>query len=169
MGRNAAGVAGIKPAGDDVLVGLALVSDQSTLLVASENGIGKRTSFSEYRSQTRGGKGIITMKVTGKTGHVVGAVAVEEDDELMLMTTGGQSIRIRCSEVRQTGRNAQGVRLVTLRGEEHLQDIARVLSGEGDEEESGEAGEEEANKADKESNGEEGGEENAAPEAGEQE
>ncbi|MEC9053932.1 MAG: DNA gyrase C-terminal beta-propeller domain-containing protein, partial [Verrucomicrobiota bacterium] len=168
MGRNAAGVAGIKPAGDDVLVGLALVSDQSTLLVASENGIGKRTSFSEYRSQTRGGKGIITMKVTGKTGHVVGAVAVEEDDELMLMTTGGQSIRIRCSEVRQTGRNAQGVRLVTLRGEEHLQDIARVLSGEGDEEEAGEAGEEEADEADKESNGEEGGEENAAPEAGEQ-
>ena len=109
------------------------------------------------------------MKVTEKTGHVVGAVAVEEDDELMLMTTGGQSIRIRCSEVRQTGRNAQGVRLVTLRGEEHLQDIARVLSGEGDEEEAGEAGEEEANEADKEadkeSNREEGGEENAAPEA----
>ena len=168
MGRNAAGVAGIKPAGDDVLVGLALVSDQSTLLVASENGIGKRTSFSEYRSQTRGGKGIITMKVTGKTGHVVGAVAVEEDDELMLMTTGGQSIRIRCSEVRQTGRNAQGVRLVTLRGEEHLQDIARVVSGEGDEEESGEAGEEKANEVDEEPNGEEGGEDNVAPEAGEE-
>ncbi len=130
MGRNAAGVAGIKPVGDDVLVGLALVSDQSTLLVASENGIGKRTSFAEYRSQSRGGKGIITMKVTEKTGAVVGAVAVEEEDELMLMTTGGQSIRIRCSEIRETGRNAQGVKLVTLRGEERLQDIAKVLSGE---------------------------------------
>ena len=129
MGRNAAGVAGIKPVGDDVLVGLALVSDQSTLLVASENGIGKRTSFSEYRSQSRGGKGIITMKVTEKTGAVVGAVAVEEEDELMLITTGGQSIRIRCSEIRETGRNAQGVKLVTLRGEESLQDIAKVLSG----------------------------------------
>jgi DNA gyrase subunit A len=141
MGRTAAGVAGIKPVGNDVLVGLALVSDQSTLLVASENGIGKRTSFGEYRAQTRGGKGIITMKVTGKTGQVVGAVAVEEDDELMLMTTGGQSIRIRCSEVRETGRNAQGVKLVTLRGDEKLQDIAKVVAGEGDEEESEDSGE----------------------------
>jgi len=141
MGRTAAGVAGIKPVGNDVLVGLALVSDQSTLLVASENGIGKRTSFGEYRSQTRGGKGIITMKVTGKTGQVVGAVAVEKDDELMLMTTGGQSIRIRCSEVRETGRNAQGVKLVTLRGNEKLQDIAKVVAGDDDEEESEDSGE----------------------------
>ena len=141
MGRTAAGVAGIRPVGNDVLVGLALVSDQSTLLVASENGIGKRTSFGEYRSQTRGGKGIITMKVTGKTGQVVGAVAVEEDDELMLMTTGGQSIRIRCSEVRETGRNAQGVKLVTLRGNEKLQDIAKVVTGDDDEEESEDSGE----------------------------
>ena len=70
------------------------------------------------------------MKVTEKTGAVVGAVAVEEEDELMLMTTGGQSIRIRCSQIRETGRNAQGVKLVTLRGEERLQDIAKVLSGE---------------------------------------
>ena len=138
MGRNAAGVAGIKPVGGDVLVGLALVSDQSTLLVASENGIGKRTSFAEYRSQSRGGKGIITMKVTEKTGAVVGAVAAEEEDELMLMTTGGQSIRIRCSEIRETGRNAQGVKLVTLRGEERLQDIAKVVSGEDPEEAGGE-------------------------------
>jgi DNA gyrase subunit A len=145
MGRAAAGVAGIKPVGDDVLVGLALVSDESTLLVASENGIGKRTSFGDYRAQTRGGKGIITMKVTEKTGEVVGAVAVEESDELMLMTTSGQSIRIRAAEVRETGRNAQGVKLVTLRGTEKLLDIAKVLSGdEDDKEESGEGGDEEA-------------------------
>ena len=86
------------------------------------------------------------MKVTEKTGAVVGAVAVEEEDELMLMTTGGQSIRIRCSEIRETGRNAQGVKLVTLRGEERLQDIAKVLSGEEAEEaeEDGEAGGEDA-------------------------
>jgi DNA gyrase subunit A len=138
-------VAGIKPVGDDVLVGLVLVSDESTLLVASENGIGKRTSFGDYRAQTRGGKGIITMKVTEKTGEVVGAVAVEESDELMLMTTSGQSIRIRAAEVRETGRNAQGVKLVTLRGTEKLLDIAKVLSGdEDDKEESGEDGDEEA-------------------------
>jgi DNA gyrase subunit A len=132
-------VSGIKPVGDDVVVGLALVSDDSRLLVASANGIGKRTPFADYRAQTRGGKGIITMKVTEKTGEVVGAIAVEESDELMLMTTGGQSIRIRVSEVRETGRNAQGVKLVSLRGGEKLQGIAKVLSGDvADEEESGE-------------------------------
>ncbi len=87
--------------------------------------------------QSRGGKGIITMKVTGKTGKVVGAVAVEEEDELMLMTTGGQSIRIRVAEVRETGRNAQGVKLVALRGDEKLQDIAKVVSGEEETEEAG--------------------------------
>ena len=139
MGRTAAGVSGIKPVGDDVVVGLALVSDDNRLLVASANGIGKRTPFADYRAQARGGKGIITMKVTEKTGEVVGAIAVEESDELMLMTTGGQSIRIRVSEVRETGRNAQGVKLVSLRGEEKLQDIAKVLSGDvADGEESGE-------------------------------
>jgi DNA gyrase subunit A len=143
MGRTAAGVSGIKPVGDDVVVGLALVSDDNRLLVASANGIGKRTPFADYRAQARGGKGIITMKVTEKTGEVVGAIAVEESDELMLMTTGGQSIRIRVSEVRETGRNTQGVKLVSLRGEEKLQDIAKVLSGDvaaGEESEEGQEG-----------------------------
>ena len=108
-------------------MGLALVNDEARLLVASENGIGKRTAFGDYRVQSRGGKGIITMKVTEKTGNVVGAVAVEEEDELMLMTTGGQSVRIRVAEVRETGRNAQGVKLVTLKKGENLQDIACVV------------------------------------------
>jgi DNA gyrase subunit A len=127
MGRTAAGVAGIKPVKDDYVVGVALVSEDSTLLVASENGIGKRTPFGDYRSQTRGGKGIITMKVTEKTGDVVGAVAVEAEDELMMMTDGGQSIRIRVAEVREAGRNTQGVKLVSLNDPEKLQDIARVI------------------------------------------
>ena len=141
MGRTAAGVRGIKPRGDDYLVGLSLVSDDSTMLVASQNGIGKRTPFGDYRSQTRGGKGIITMKVTEKTGDVVGAVAVEEADELMLMTTGGQSVRIRVAEVREAGRNTQGVKLVTLKDGEKLQDIARVVpdAEEADDGEDGEA------------------------------
>ena len=80
------------------------------------------------------------MKVTGKTGPVVGALSVEESDELMLMTTGGLSIRIRCAEVRETGRNAQGVKLVTLRGYEKLQDIAKVVAGEEEDLEQGQAG-----------------------------
>ena len=126
QGRATSGVFGIRPRGQDCVIGLALVSDEQKLLVASENGIGKRTSFDDYRQQSRGGKGVITMKCTEKTGQVVGAAAVADDDELMLMTTGGQSIRIRVSDVRETGRNAQGVKLVTLNDEEKLQDIAPV-------------------------------------------
>ncbi|MEO8614916.1 MAG: DNA gyrase C-terminal beta-propeller domain-containing protein, partial [Luteolibacter sp.] len=83
--------------------------------------------FEDYRKQSRGGKGIITMKVTDKTGPVVGAVTVTEEDELMLMTSSGQSIRIRAAEVRETGRNAQGVKLLTLKGTEKLQDISIVI------------------------------------------
>jgi DNA gyrase subunit A len=139
---------GIRPSETDFVIGLALVTEGSTLLVASENGIGKRTTFEDYRKQSRGGKGIITMKVTDKTGPVVGAVTVTEEDELMLMTSSGQSIRIRAAEVRETGRNAQGVKLLTLKGAEKLQDISIViadgedstsddLSGEGVEMESG--------------------------------
>lgn len=126
QGRATSGVFGIRPRGQDCVIGLALVSDEQKLLVASENGIGKRTSFDDYRQQSRGGKGVITMKCTEKTGQVVGAAAVANNDELMLMTTGGQSIRIRVSDVRETGRNAQGVKLVTLNEEEKLQDIAPV-------------------------------------------
>lgn len=126
QGRATSGVFGIRPRGEDCVIGLALVSDEQKLLVASENGIGKRTSFDDYRQQSRGGKGVITMKCTEKTGQVVGAAAVADDDELMLMTTGGQSIRIRVSDVRETGRNAQGVKLFTLNEEEKLQDIAPV-------------------------------------------
>lgn len=130
MGRNSAGVRGIRPVGDDFVVGLALVSEEATLLVASENGIGKRTPFDDYRAQTRGGKGIITMKCTEKTGQVIGSTAVLEEEELMLMTNGGQSIRIRVSEVRECGRNTQGVKLVSLNEPEKLQAIARVMPDE---------------------------------------
>jgi DNA gyrase subunit A len=127
MGRASAGVMGIRPVEGDFVVGLAKVTEGSTLLVASENGLGKRTPFDDYRKQTRGGKGIITMKVTEKTGPVVGAVTVTDQDELMLMTSTGQSIRIRVNEIRETGRNAQGVKLLTLREGEKLQDVSIVI------------------------------------------
>jgi len=132
MGRDTAGVRGISPGDGDQVVGLVLVDETGTLLVAAENGIGKRTPFADYRPQNRGGKGIITMRVTAKTGPVVGALGVHADDELMLMTSGGQSIRIRVSEIREAGRNTQGVRLVSLREGETLQGIARVIAN-GDE------------------------------------
>ena len=127
LGRGTAGVMGIRPSDDDFVIGLALVTPECTLLVAAENGIGKRTTFEDYRQQSRGGKGIITMKVTDKTGPVVGAVTVTTADELMLMTSSGQSIRIRAAEVRETGRNAQGVKLLTLKEGEKLQDISIVI------------------------------------------
>jgi DNA gyrase subunit A len=140
MGRNAVGVWGIRPDAGDQVVGIAKVIPDAQLLVAGSNGIGKRTDFDEYRVQSRGGKGIITMKTGERTGDVVGALTVRDSDELMLITTGGQMVRIRVSEVRETGRNTMGVKLVDLRENETLQDIAPVVSQEEAEEAEGEVG-----------------------------
>ena len=135
QGRASMGVMGIRPRDEDFVVGLALATADSTLLVASENGLGKRTSFEEYRLQGRGGKGIITMKTNDKTGAVAGALTVRDDDELMLITNKGKMVRTRISEIRETGRNAQGVKLIDLRANEVLQAIAPVVSDEEDAEE----------------------------------
>jgi DNA gyrase subunit A len=130
MGRNAVGVWGIRPESGDEVVGIAKVIPDAQLLVAGSNGIGKRTGFEEYRVQSRGGKGIITMKTGERTGDVVGALTVRNSDELMLITTGGQMVRIHVSEVRETRRNTMGVKLMDLREGETLQDIAPVVSQE---------------------------------------
>ena len=130
MGRNAVGVWGIRPEPGDEVVGIAKVIADAQLLVAGSNGIGKRTGFEEYRVQSRGGKGIITMRTGERTGDVVGALTVRESDELMLITNAGQMVRIRVSEVRETGRNTMGVKLMDLREGETLQDIAPVVSQE---------------------------------------
>jgi len=127
QGRATAGVTGIRLRTGDYVVGMAIVSEETMLLVASENGLGKRTAFSSYRSLRRGGLGVKTLNVTDKTGKVVNAVSVTEQDELMLMTSTGQSIRIRVSEIRETGRVAQGVKLLTLKEGEKLQDISKVI------------------------------------------
>jgi DNA gyrase subunit A len=130
QGRNTVGVWGIRPEKGDYIVGTALVNKDALLLVAGENGLGKRTSFEEYRLQGRGGKGIITMKTTDKTGGVAGALTVRDDDELMLITNKGKMVRTRINEIRETGRNAQGVKLIDLRSGEVLQGIAPVISDE---------------------------------------
>jgi DNA gyrase subunit A len=134
QGRNTVGVWGIRPDKGDYIVGTALVNKDALLLVAGENGFGKRTSFEEYRLQGRGGKGIITMKTTDKTGGVAGALTVRDDDELMLITNKGKMVRTRIKEIRETGRNAQGVKLIELRSGEVLQGIAPVISDGEDEE-----------------------------------
>jgi DNA gyrase subunit A len=134
QGRNTVGVWGIRPEKGDHIVGIALVNNDAMLLVAGENGIGKRTAFENYRRQKRGGKGIITMKTGDKTGRVVGALTVSDNDELMLITTKGQMVRTRVAEIRETGRNAQGVKLMDLKSGEKLQAIAPVVSQTAEEE-----------------------------------
>ena len=128
QGRNTVGVWGIRPDKKDHVVAIAIVDPNAMLLVAGENGIGKRTPFDDYRRQSRGGKGIITMKTGEKTGNVVGALTVTDKDELMLITTKGQMVRTRVKEIRVVGRNTMGVKLMDLRGSEKLQAIAPVVS-----------------------------------------
>ena len=133
-GRPAAGVRGINLESSDAVVALAVVVSDSTLLVAGENGIGKRTDFGEYRLQSRAGKGIITMKTNEKTGQVVGALTVKDSDEIMLITVGGQMVRTRVGDIREAGRNTQGVKLINLDGADKLKAIAPVISEEKEEE-----------------------------------
>jgi len=128
MGRAAGGVRGIKLESGDALVAAAIVVPDAALLVAGENGIGKRTAFDEYRVQSRGGKGIITMKTGDKTGGVVGALTVRDTDEIMLITVGGQMVRTFVKDIREAGRNTMGVKLVNLDAGDKLQAIARVIS-----------------------------------------
>jgi len=117
-------------------VALAVVVRDATLLVAGENGIGKRTDFDEYlvraetgaRNQSRGGKGRITMKVTERTGGVIGALTVRDNDEIMLITAGGQMVRTPVRDIREAGRNTQGVKLIDLDEADRLQAIAPVIS-----------------------------------------
>jgi DNA gyrase subunit A len=134
QGRNTVGVWGIRPEPGDYVVGAALVNKDAMLLVAGENGLGKRTTFDDYRIQSRGGKGVITMKTTDRTGGVAGALTVREADELMLITNKGKMVRTRVKEIRETGRNAQGVKLIDMREGELLQAIAPVVANEEEEE-----------------------------------
>ena len=133
QGRKTVGVWGIRPNKGDEVVSVSLVRNDCMLLVAGENGIGKRTSFEEYRKQSRGGKGIITMKTGDKVGCVVGALSVTDSDEIMLITSGGQMVRTPVDKIRETGRNAMGVRLINLPEGEKLQGIAPVVSQKEDE------------------------------------
>jgi DNA gyrase subunit A len=127
MGRPAGGVKGITLEKDDAVVAAAILISDATLLVAGENGIGKRTPFDEYRVQSRGGKGIITMKTGDKTGSVVGALTVRDTDEIMLITVGGQMVRTNVKNIREAGRNTMGVKLVNLDAGDKLQAIAPVI------------------------------------------
>ncbi|MEZ0327927.1 MAG: DNA gyrase subunit A [Fimbriimonas sp.] len=117
---------------EDMVVSAAIVDEACTLLVVSDNGYGKRTPLDDYRIQSRGGSGILTMNCTEKTGLIVGAEVVEDDDRLLIMTTRGKGIRLKIKEIRTTGRVAQGVKLINLASGDQIRSIARIIKGEDD-------------------------------------
>jgi DNA gyrase subunit A len=133
MGRTAAGVRGIlvDENRDDAVVGMICVDpeDQQTgILVVSEKGMGKRSALEDYRTQGRGGKGIKTMQMTEKTGHLVAIKAVTDENDLMITTASGITIRTSASELRVMGRATQGVRLIRLEPADHIADVTVVQS-----------------------------------------
>ena len=127
MGRATTGVKGIELDKEDGVIGMVVIQRDSTLLVVAENGFGKRSELSDYRVQKRGGKGIITMHSTDKTGALVALKEVLPDDELMMITRKGIIIRVPVEGIRVIGRNTQGVRVMHLDEGDVLVDVARVV------------------------------------------
>ncbi|MCB9030498.1 MAG: DNA gyrase subunit A [Deltaproteobacteria bacterium] len=146
MGRTARGVRGMNLADDDQLVGMSVVRAESkngheestTLLTICENGYGKRTCLTEYRCQTRGGKGVIDIRTEGRNGPVVRAHVVQESSGAMIITDGGKVIRINVNDISVIGRNTQGVRIINLDSEEKVSALAHIAdsdeNGEGEDE-----------------------------------
>ena len=130
MGRTAVGVRGISLGKGDEVVGMEILKPGGTLLTVTVNGFGKRTAVDEYRIQSRGGKGVIALKVTKKTGAVLGVAQVSEEDDVMLVTDRGKIIRMPVREIRISGRNTQGVRLIGMEENEHVASLARLAEKE---------------------------------------
>ncbi len=130
MGRTAAGVKSMNLRDDDIAVCMDIAVDDEDLLVISENGFGKRTPLVEYKRQNRGGVGLITYKISEKTGKVVGATVCKAEDELMLINTSGVAIRINVSDVSVTSRATMGVRLMRTSDEERIAAIAKISASE---------------------------------------
>ena len=149
MGRNTSGVKGINLSKDDHLIGMVVVDPESTLLTATEHGYGKRTNFgpsqdeesadevsssNRYRTQKRGGKGVRDIKTTDRNGLVVGILPVNDEDEILLMTSRGKLQRIACSDIKTIGRNTQGVRIMSLDKSDSLAAVVRIPRDEEEEE-----------------------------------
>jgi len=136
MGRTARGVKGVTLGKADAVVGFEVLdrASKATILMVTENGFGKRTPIEEYRTQSRGGSGIITQKTTDRVGNVVGTRSVLDTDEVMITTDKGQVIRMMCSGISVVGRNTQGVKLINLNQDEKVTGLALINedSGSGD-------------------------------------
>jgi len=129
MGRTAAGVRGINlndP--DNKVIGMVCISrEDAQLLVLSENGFGKRSAIDSYRVTNRGGKGVSTMNATDKVGKLVAIREVTEEDDLMIITRNGIAIRMSVLDIRQAGRNTQGVKLIRLSSSDEITSVTRIL------------------------------------------
>lgn len=134
-GRAAGGVRGIHLVDDDKVVGMTLVRPKCELLVATELGFGKRTTVDNYRKQTRGGKGLITMKLTEKTGKIVDVAVVDETDKVITITSHGIVMKCPVKEIRSCGRSTQGVKLINLVDWDRVASIARIPKTDKPEEE----------------------------------
>ncbi|MCL2457930.1 MAG: DNA gyrase subunit A [Desulfobulbus sp.] len=131
MGRLAAGVKGITLGEGDEVVGVAVLQNGDSILTVTENGYGKRTAVAEYPLQSRGGKGVFTIKTSERNGMVVGVLAVDEEDQVMLIANSGKIIRMPMDTVRIIGRNTQGVRLINLEEDELVVDLSMLAREEG--------------------------------------
>ena len=132
MGRASYGVTGRRMAKDDKVVSLEILDTQAILTI-TENGYGKRTAVKDYRKTSRGGKGVINVKVSAKTGDVVNAVSVNDDDGIIITTAMGIVIRTSLRNIRVMGRATQGVRIVKLQQGDKVTDLVKVYNDHGDE------------------------------------
>ena len=130
MGRQAGGVRGISLAKKDEVIGMVLAQKDTAVLTVTELGFAKRTPAGEYRLTSRGGKGIINIKVTDKNGEAVNLKSVSDKDELMVITQNGIFLRCAIKDIRETGRSAQGVRLIKLQDKDRVSCIAPVIAEE---------------------------------------
>ncbi len=130
MGRGAKGVRGIRLAKKDGVVGMVIPDKDAHILTVTSLGFAKRTTIDEYRLTSRGGKGVINMKVTDKNGEAVSLKTVKDNDELMVITQNGAFLRCAIKDIRETGRSAQGVRLIKLEGKDHVACVAPVIAEE---------------------------------------
>lgn len=143
MGRTASGVRGINLEDENIVVGVVVISSDSSILTVTENGYGKRSSADEYPTRKRGSKGVFAIKTSERNGNVIGAMQVRDNDEIMMITDGGKIIRITMEQMRVIGRNTQGVRMINLAPGENVvaMDMVAESDSQVDDEEESEVGE----------------------------